>query len=233
MAQKNYIPPDYDGIKVVSDLCALLQTDFGPFANVILYPRRLKGDFDGLAEAMAAHFGLADSEIFIKYTDKKKLEEFQQTLTDKTLLAAMDVLMTDMEFFHHSGARPHVRILKTYTEDETTHDFHVDGVMQNFDRFMTCYNAPVTEFVKNSDVLKVQGHKAICKPDAMVYAFRPGDIWKQRVRNKTSSPYARWLKIFFDTDRRRAFVHRALRSERPRLMLVGDLRLDTQNRQSK
>lgn len=233
MAQKNYIPADYEGIKVVGDLCALLQTDFGHFANVILYPRRLKGDFEGLADVMAEHFQLTDSEIFIKYADRQKLIDFRETLSDKKLLAALDVVLTDMEFFHHSGARPHIRILKTYTEDETTHEFHVDGVMQDFDRFMTCYNDPVTEFMRNDDVLKVEGHKVICKPDAPIYAFRPGDIWRQRVRNKNVSALGKWLKKLLQTDRRRAFVHRALRSDRPRLMLVGDLRLEPGKTQSK
>ena len=155
-----------------------------------------------------------------------RLEEFQDTLEEGPLKAALEVILTDMEFFHHSGARPHVRILKTYTEDETTHDFHVDGVMQNFDRFMTCYNNPVTQFVRNSDVLRVRGHKAYCREDAQIFGFRPGDIWKQRVRNKTAGIFSKWIKFLLQTDRRRAFVHRAARSQRPRLILVGDRRLD-------
>lgn len=225
MQEKNYIPAGYEGIKVVGDLCALLQTDFGPFANVILYPRRLRGDFDALADRMAAHFGLEQEEIFIKYADKRKLEEFRDDLDEGPVRAALEIVLTDMEFFHHSGARPHVRILKTYTEDATTHDFHVDGMMQNFDRFMTCYNNPVTEYVRNDDVLRVQGHKAICKEGAPVFAFRPGDIWKQRVRNKTGGIFAKLIRRVLQSDRRRAFVHRAAKSERPRLILVGDRRL--------
>lgn len=226
MQEKNYIPAGYEGIKVVGDLCALLQTDFGPLANVILYPRRLRGDFDALSQRMAEHFELAEEEIFIKYADRHKLEDFGKTLEKGPLKAALDVVLTDMEFFYHSGARPHVRILKAYTEDLTTHDFHVDGVMQNFDRFMTCYNNPVTEYVRNGDVLKVTGHKAICRPDAPVFSFRPGDIWKQRVRNKTGGKLGKIIRAILGTDRRRAFVHRAARSDAPRLILVGDRRLN-------
>ena len=225
MIQTNYIPVDYNGIKVVGDLCALLAEDFGSNANVILCPRRLNGDFDALAQKMAEHFDLQEEEIFIKFTDIQKLEDFRETLKADELLAALDVVLTDMEFFHHSGARPHIRVLKNYTEDKTTHDFHVDGIKQNFDRYMTCYNTPVTQFVRNCDVVGVDGHKAFTRDGAPVYEFRVGDVWKQRVRNKTVSGLGKFVKNVMQVDRRRAFVHRAQKSTKPRLMLVGDKRL--------
>lgn len=224
MAEQNYIPADYEGLKVVDNLCSLLETEFGSFANVILYPRRFNLDFDRLANLLASYFDLQKEEIFIKFSQKQKLERFMQTLEDPEMVRCMKIILTDMDFFHNAGARPHFRILRTYASDEKTHDFHVDGLNQNFDRFMTCYNEPVTQFVKNSDVLKIQGHKAFCKDEAVVYQFRAGDIWKQRVRNKTLNPFYRFIKKLFQIERRRAFVHRAQRSENPRIMLVGDLR---------
>jgi hypothetical protein len=225
MTEKNYIPEDYDRIKVVRDLYAFLHDDFSPRANVVLYPRRIAGDFDRLAELMAEHFKLDKNEIFIKYSDVHRIEDFKKTLKEEHLIDCVDCILNDMEFFHHSGARPHFRILKTYHTDQTTHDFHVDGLLRDFDRIMTCYNNPVTQYIKNTDVLSVFGHKVKYKPDAKIYEFQVGDIWKSRVRNKPRGFLRDFLRKFSSEDRLRAFVHRAQRSEKPRIMMVADYKI--------
>ena len=223
MTVKNYIPEDYDRIKVVPDICALLTEDFEPKANVILMPRRLPGDFDALAQVMAVSFGLAEDEIFIKYKDREKLEAFGETLKDEELQRGLAMILADMEFFKTAGARTHMRLLRGYSDKSGTHDFHVDGLNQDFDRLMTCYNAPVTQFVRNDDVVSVDGHKAVIRDDAPVYEFRPGDIWKQRVRNKKPETMAERLKAMAENKVKRAFVHRAQKCSHPRLMTVGDM----------
>ncbi len=226
MTGKNYIPDHYDRIKVVPDICSLLTEDFEPRANLVLYPRRIKGDFDSLARVMAAYFNLGKDEIFVKYKDIQKLIDFGEALENDGLRNAMEIVLNDMEFFHSSGARTHLRLLRGYSEASGTHGFHVDGMNQNFDRLMTCYNEPVTEYVRNDDVIAIEGHKAIVKEGAPVFQFRPGDIWKQRVRNKKAENIFGLLKGAIENKAKRAFVHRAQKSKHPRLMVVGDLSVD-------
>ncbi len=225
MTQINYIPEGYDRIKVVGDLLSFLTTDFAPKANVVLYQREIKGPFDRLADKMAKYFDLGAAEIFIKYSEKDKIEEFQATLEDEELIHASNMILNDMEFFYSARIKTHMRLLTTYTEHKGTHDFHVDGLEQDFDRYMTCYNDPVTQFVKNEDVIRVSGHDAICKKDAQIFQFNVGDIWKARVRNKIKNTADTFLEKIRSVKENRAFVHRAQRSNRPRLMVVGDKRL--------
>lgn len=224
MTEKNYIPEAYDRIKVVDDIYSFLHEDFEPKANLVLYPRRIQGDFDALAQHMAHHFALEEEEIFIKYKDRSKIDDFRKTLGDQKLARCVGLILDDMEFFHHYGARPHFRILKTYKADATTHDFHVDGLLRNFDRIMTCYNEPVTQFIRNHDVLSVSGHKVKHKPDAPIFEFKVGDIWKSRVRNKPRGIFKDIIRRFSSEDRARAFVHRAQKSVHPRIMMVADMK---------
>jgi hypothetical protein len=226
MTGKNYIPADYDRITVVGDLCSLLSEDFGTRGNVVLYPRRLAGDFDALARVMAAYFNLGKDEIFIKYKENEKLLAFRDVLENENLLRCLDIILADMEFIQSTGARTTLRLLRGYSEASGTHEFHVDGLNQNFDRMFTCYNDPVTEYVRNDDVLSVDGHKAVVRDDAVIYSFHAGDIWKQRVRNKKEQSLLGVLKGVMEDKAKRAFVHRAQRSKHPRLMLVGDLSVD-------
>lgn len=221
MEQHNYIPEAYDRIKVVSDPYAFLATDFAPKANVVLYPRNIEGDFDALATKMAEYFELKNEEIFIKYSEAEKIRDFQKTLNE-TESHLIDKIIDDMEFLYSSRVKTHMRILTHYTEDPRTHNFHVDGACQDFDRYMTCYNNPVTQFVKNEDVMLVRGHDAHVKSDAKIYEFQPGDLWKARVRNKPKSKVRTAIDQFLRIKENRAFVHRAQFSKTPRLMVVGD-----------
>ncbi len=221
MEQHNYIPEGYDRIKLVNDPYAFLATDFAPTANVVLYQRSIEGNFDTLAQKMAAHFELENEEIFIKYSEAEKIRDFQKTLNE-TEASLVDKILADMEFLYSSRIKTHMRILTHYTEDPRTHDFHVDGASQNFDRYMTCYNNPVTQFVKNEDVMLVRGHDAYVKPDAKIYEFKPGDLWKTRVRNKPKGHIRTVIERLLRIKEKRAFVHRAQVSNFPRLIVVGD-----------
>ncbi|PCI99720.1 MAG: hypothetical protein COB14_05915 [Alphaproteobacteria bacterium] len=225
MTEHNYIPEGYERIKVVGDLCAFLEADFAPVANIVLLQRRLNGDFDALAEKMAAYFDLGEDEIFIKYSERDKIEAFQETLGDPALARCVDVILQDMEFFYSARVKIHMRLLTGYTQDVRTHDFHVDGLEQDFDRFMTCYNDPVTQFIRNDDVIDVSGHDVVYRDDAPIYQFCAGDVWKSRVRNKPKSRADMVFERIMKVKEKRAFVHRAQISTTPRLMVVGDKRL--------
>ncbi|PCJ97553.1 MAG: hypothetical protein COA45_09830 [Zetaproteobacteria bacterium] len=225
MTVNNYIPEGYDRIKVVGDLCAFLEEDFAPAANVVLLPRTLNGDFDTLAQKMAVHFDLGEEEIFIKYSEREKIGAFKDTLDDTALIRCVDTILHDMEFFYSARVKIHMRLLTGYTQDTRTHDFHVDGLEQDFDRFMTCYNDPVTQFIRNDDVIDVSGHDVVYRDDAPIYQFHTGDIWKSRVRNKPKGRADMVFERVMKVKEKRAFVHRAQRSRTPRLMVVGDLRL--------
>jgi len=224
MILENYIPECYDRIKVVGDLYAFLNEDFAPKANVVLYPRRLDLDFDALAYEMAYYFELGEQEIFLKYSEREQIEDFKETLVDEDLVDATNVILSDMDFLYSAGVKTHMRLLQTYTQHKATYGFHVDGLEQDFDRFMTCYNDPVTQFVKNDDVIKVSGHDAICRKGAEIYQFKVGDIWKARVRNKPQGKIDDLFGALFRKKENRAFVHRAQRSQNPRILVVGDKR---------
>lgn len=225
MTLHTYIPEGYERIKVVDDAYAFLTTDFAPHANVVLYPRTLRHDYHALAEQMARYFDLGEEELFIKYSERHSLEEFRGTLECAEMRAALDHILWDMEFLHTAEIRTHLRLLTRYKIHADTYKFHVDGLEQDFDRYMSCYTPPVTQFIRNEDVIKVSGHDAIYREGAPVYQFGVGDIWKSRVRNKPRGLCASALDDILKRKERRAFVHRAQISEKPRLILVGDRRL--------
>ncbi len=225
MTANNYIPHGYDRIKIVDDLYSFLKTDFAPISNVVLFQRKLKGDFDALAVKMAEFFCLKEEEIFIKYSERDRIEEFQETLIDPALVNCVDIILKDMEFFYSARVKIHMRLLTGYIRDTRTHDFHVDGLDQDFDRYMTCYNNPVTQFIRNDDVIDVSGHDVTYRDDAKIYQFHAGDIWKSRVRNKPKSRADMVFEKIMRVKEKRAFVHRAQLSKTPRLMVVGDMRL--------
>lgn len=229
MTANNYIPEGYNKIKIVGDLYSFLKTDFAPAANVVLFRRHLKGDFDVLAKKMAEFFCLKEEEIFIKYSEREKIEMFKETLDDHGLVRCADIILQDMEFFYSARVKIHMRLLTGYTQDPRTHNFHVDGLDQDFDRYMTCYNDPVTQFIRNDDVIDVSGHDVNYRDGAPIYQFHAGDIWKSRVRNKPKSRADMVFEKVMKVKEKRAFVHRAQRSDTPRLMVVGDLRLNGKN----
>ncbi len=222
MTEHNYIPEGYERIKVVDDLFSFFTTNFAPNANVVLYPRALDADFNGLAEQMAAFFDLQDEEIFIKYSEREKLGDFRKGITDDGIRTALEIILNDMECLYSARVKTHFRLLQNYKIHKDTYTFHVDGLEQDFDRFMVCYNDPVTQFVKNEDVMKIKGHDAYCKEGAPIYQFKAGDMWKSRVRNKPKSKADEFLDGLFREKEKRAFVHRAQYSKNPRIMVVGD-----------
>lgn len=227
MTQLDYIPEGYDLIKVVDDLFAFFATDFEPKANVVLYPRALKGNFDILAERMCTHFELKEGELFIKYSEREKIESFKDSLDDEGLSECVEIILSDMECLYSARVKTHMRLVASngYKQHKDVHNFHVDGLNQDFDRFMTCYNDPVTQFVCNHDVLMVSGNDVQLKPDAPVYQFKIGDFWKARVRNKQKNSADSFLEKMLREKEKRAFVHRALQSDNPRVMVVGDKQL--------
>jgi len=226
MTQLDYIPEGYELIKVVDDLFSFFKTDFEPKANVVLYPRLLSGDFDFIATEMARFFDLKEGELFIKYSDREKILKFQETLVNDELIKAVDIILADMECLYSARVKTHMRlVVNEYKKHYDVHEFHVDGLNQDFDRFMTCYNDPVTQFIRNDDVIMVEGNNVEVKPEAPIYQFAIGDIWKARVRNKPRNSADDFLGKVLRDKERRSFVHRALTSDIPRIMVVGDKKI--------
>ncbi len=221
-----YLPENYDRIKVVETPIALLSEKFGWRANVVMCPRQLAGDFDGLARDMEQHFQTGGLQKKFKPEDREALRAFRAALADPEKVRALDAVLADMEFMIKSGAQTHLRLLKGYSELSGTHNFHIDGNVggkgQDIDRYIACYNDPVTGFVRNDDVIRINGDQAECKPDAKVYSFRPGDMWKQRVRNGDDNILIEIFRELTNDKKTRGFVHRAEESDHARLMLVGD-----------
>lgn len=229
MTLQDYIPQGYDKIKIVDNACAFLNEGFAPVANVVLYPRQIVGgveaDFKALSAMMADYFNLEEREVFIKYSEIEQINAFRDTLNDDGLDRALSIILEDMTFLYYAGVKVHLRLLKTYTDNPDTYRFHVDGLDQDFDRYMTCYHAPVTQFIRNDDVIKIAGHDVLYREDAPIYQFKVGDFWKTRVRNKPKNKVVDMICALGRVKERQAFVHRAPYADYPRLMLVGDHRI--------
>ncbi len=227
MTQLDYIPEGYEQIKVVDNLFSFFKTDFEPKANIVLYPRRLTGNFDRLAVEMANFFDLKEGKLFIKYSECSKIQYFQKQVKDKDIYKAVDIILSDMECLYFARVKTHMRlVVNEYKKHHDVHEFHVDGLNQDFDRFIVCYNDPVTQFVRNDDVIMVSGNNVKVKDNAPTYQFASGDMWKARVRNKQRNSADDFLGKILRDKERRAFVHRALRSNLPRILVVGDKRLN-------
>lgn len=225
-AEIDYLPENYDRIKLVDSPKALLSEKFGWRANVVICPRTLSGNFDELANRMEKFFQTGGMQKKFKPDDIPVLKHFRRTLEDPQLQEALDNIMADMAFMEKSGAKTHLRLLKGYSAISGTHNFHIDGYVgskgQDIDRYISCYNTPVTEFVRNDDVIRISGDQAECKPDTKVYSFHPGDMWKQRVRNGGDNILVDIFRSITDDKRSRGFVHRAASCDHARLMLVAD-----------
>lgn len=223
IVRPHYIPADYNRIQVVGSLSALFDAaaqigaDRGRVHNVALWPRHLSGDFNGLAQALAAKELAGGRERYFNAT-RDYLARLQTG--DAAMDEARRHIVADIEavkefqrsrFWFGKRLAADVRVIERYNLD-AIEGFHKDGRP----RFCCGYTAPVTEGLRDDDAVPVEGplrgNVYAARPGAVPFTFAPGDMWYHYGGgNAQNEPY---------------FIHRgpAARNGVPRLLLIADLR---------
>lgn len=213
-----YIPADNHRIRVVGSLSAIFTAVAGEMAapahNAIIAPRRLDGDFNGLAQALAAQYARGPSYDYLALSQA----QISQPLPDETaaIHAARMQVAGDMAaivdahdsvFDDLARLTMKLRVINAYRPGSVD-GFHMDGC----NRICCAYNAPATEGLRNEDAsTRRSGNYFTAKPGTRPFSFRPGDIWFQRGGT--------------DWEKQDYFIHRGPPSSgvTPRLLLVADL----------
>lgn len=226
MNRPDYIPAGYKRIKVVGSLTELFNEQFGgpDGVNCVLLCRRLSGDFNALASWLAGtnymrEFTLSESAGY-PYFDAARLYAARNNMAP-AMAEALDTILQDMDAASKQRMRAELRVVlpehKTGGVDVWHHDI-VGSYNNMMGRFMSCYNAPVTEGARNEDALLLDSGTAFgptnhysLRENAAFFCFSPGDLWRQ-----LSTPYLQQVAP--------PYIHRAPAlkpGDMPRLLLVA------------
>lgn len=210
------IPKDYDRVVRTGSLAGLFDTaaQADRRVNVVLLRRKISGDFDGLAKAMWMYPGKQD--IRSEDMAKKLARVFeQQPGLSRSITDAARRILTDIEDLKPYLNYCHIRKVPVrgyeHESRHPVHDYHADTTGW---RLMICYNAPVTEALRQQDVIATDTDSFRMKKGAVPFRFRAGDIWLHSGHARPDTP---------------PFIHRAVingnRDAAPRLLMVGSPRL--------
>lgn len=229
IAYPNYIPANYKRIKVVGSLSELFNEQFGgpDGVNAVLLPRALSHDFNALAHHLAQTEYIKNFQpnryegSLYPYFNDPRLRACKKYMKPD-MAAAVDAILQDMDDACGKRMRPELRIVgdsqyRTGAFDVWHHD-DVASFDSMMGRFMCCYNAPVTEGVRNEDALPVDYKNALApvnhyslREGAETFSFQPGDLWRQ-----LSTPNLKHVAP--------PYIHRAPErkaGDAPRLLLVA------------
>lgn len=213
-----YIPADNHRIRVVDGLGAVFAAAAAempaPTHNVIIAPRRLLGDFNALAQALALRYAPGPTYEYLSLSQRQvdqALPDESASLRGARLRIAADMQAIEQAhddiFADDVRLSMKLRVINAYRAGGVG-GFHMDGC----DRICCAYNAPATEGLRNEDA-RVDGHSNyfVARADARPFSFRPGDFWFQRGGKD-------WRTQDY-------FIHRGPSSDgnAPRLLLVADL----------
>ena len=216
MKKLDYLPHDYDAIKIVDSWDALLSAEFGE-ASCILFPRTLSGDFNALARAISMQRKGYRQDIPEHLTAEHSL------LTDDIERVRARLISIGAKFYE-----PNLRVEDStrWSAFSSLDTWHVDGCHNPaFGRLLCNYNAPTTEWLRQQDVTYASlsrrpNERFNKKAFAKTYTFEAGDVWGQR---STAAPVSEDM-----VDRDKLFVHRRPRrvknrhrSDPPRMLMVA------------
>jgi len=194
----DYIPRDYDRIAVVrteDDLVrarlSVLSDTAMSHINLIVCPRILKGDFNGLADALyeqPSRYRLFHRGPNALRRIHHNCESFYDSLTVDQK-AAYDAVDRDMKVYADESRDLQLRVHPPGEEpynatNAIAFDAHADGTPTPDFRYGVNYNEGRTIFFRNEDCQPSQivsteenitYYKA--KEGARVFSFKPGDIW--------------------------------------------------------
>jgi hypothetical protein len=185
----DYVPGDYNRIKVVGSMSQFFNERFGP-QNVILYPRAVVGDFRALARWIDHEFQIEKKKaqwIFNSQTLNRLYDRMlgAEQFALRQILNDMDVVSRLQCSAKDSSSAVVLVVMSSagYADSDFTtatmhHDTHRPGARMG--RTLCCYTGPVTEWVRNEDAkLRFCGDFMYdLKQDAAIQTFRLGDIWR-------------------------------------------------------
>jgi hypothetical protein len=211
MKKRDYLPQDYNRIKVVDQLEDVFIPDFvREKINCVLLPRDVRGDFNGLAALLfknhysgtkgflrRLHNTLAN-EMHVVLRDKDEIAHNLMQIRDTKWIAedirdAASTVFNDVAAIGHYRDYPQLRILKGRSwQNSDIYDFHDDAFAGAHGRTMCCYLA-TTEFLANEDASErgknVLPKKYRINAGATSHRFRSGDIWRQGTRHLGGDPF--------------------------------------------
>lgn len=179
--------------RVVSSFDALLQP-FAKGVNAVCFERRLVGDFDAIARALAPE---ADARGGVLECDEAMLRGFDAR-----------VLLDDLARLTALGRQPQLNVITRYPSDERglpikvdVHSFHVDRAPIEADTFLCTYAGACSEGLDNDDAERILDVPELAaalaphameddcfdlhyrmKPGAAPYSFGVGSLWRLSVQ---------------------------------------------------
>lgn len=213
------VPIDYQCATVVSSLTELSNAQFSEKSAIVL-PRRLDGDFNGLAVRMSRDVAQGNLKGELQANWQKSvgiapswlgIEAVRRYASQTEMFGReLDAILSDMEYLEGLGRTP---LLKVYTydyDDYTVDRPHADPYTPNYetgehygDRYVAVYNSKVTRHTRNEDVEAMPSLDEIktyrLKPGAQVGTFHNGDIWRQACgQNEKVKPFIHWSATEMD-----------------------------------
>lgn len=212
MKKAKIYKPESTSLRRVNNTAAVFETPFDHKTNCVFFPRRLRGDFNGVARYLADVCDLArpaadgESAIQLGYAAAEKL---LSPLKGRKAQAAAQILQ-DLKTCENAGAFALLRIVVGYSRnDRALHgDTSIDPASEG--RVLSCYNDPVTQGARNNDCIKVENGLYRLKDSAKFFSFKKGDIWRHAIEGLE---YAE------------PFIHRGQNPKRkapPRLLLIAE-----------
>lgn len=215
MKYGNYID-DYDGVKVIDSMGGLLTAEFNLHSpiNAFVLPRKLEGDFDGLAVKLAnlrrSKSGHINNQT--EYRPKMFLESVRQLrMTDSEIVAAAQIYKDIIAVSQNLKPR---LLLETPEYKPNSHKWHHDsslGFSANIPSRVLCsYNAASTQFLENTDASHYKHNFYMQREGTEVKQFGYGEISKHIVAE--------------EQDAQNWFIHRRPDTSKittPRLLLAA------------
>lgn len=184
MKDLSYLPHDYHGLTITESMMGILSAKFNenPEYDVIVLPRTLRGDFNGVATKIADYISLPsyDSEEFTLKSLVELLPNLKLTADEKTAMKQLkyDLLLS-------KKYNPYLFIEGTnYGHDEDFSHWHYDdaNVEDNMTTRMLCsYNRPPTDFLRLNDAINIGDHLYKQKPNTQYWNAQSQDITRHRL----------------------------------------------------
>ena len=184
MKDLSYLPNGYDGLKIVKSMHGIITAEFNKHMeyDVLVLPRRLKGDYNGVAQKLSDYIELSQQE-----SDEFTLETFTDILphlglTQNQQLAATQIKMDLLQTEDHA---PYLFIEGTqYGREEGFSDWHYDDANDEIGmmtRILCSYNRPSTEFLKLCDAIPEGNHHYRQKPNTQHWSAQTQDVTRHRL----------------------------------------------------
>jgi hypothetical protein len=141
-------PPDYPGIRVVTDFEELVATRLTAGVNALCWPRELAGDFG----EVVARLGPGDGIVAL---DEARLRAL---LLSNAGRLARDILLADLQLLRDRGLAPELNCIHAYPRDDAgapvptdVFSFHADSAPVEADTYLCTYFGPASEGLRNEE----------------------------------------------------------------------------------